>query len=69
MSKIEFTQKQINKINSLLKGEYNYDKMKTQSEIMYQLFDKSHSIYSGRAVVKVYKYLLTQGIDVEKISI
>ena len=56
---------EIKEINEILKTEYYYsDLLKTAQSIEYQCFSKSHSIYSGIGVIKVYKYLLSVGIDV-----
>jgi hypothetical protein len=54
----KLSEKDFYEINNILKNEYYYtDFIKTQPNLMYQVFDKSQSIYSGNCVVKVYNYL------------
>jgi len=63
----EIKQHEIAKVNKILKQEYYYgdeDKLKTSSQIDYQCFSKSHAIYSGLGVVRVYEYLKSVGINV-----
>jgi len=64
------TQKEIDRINNILHNEYHYwgisNSKMAWKDIEYQCFSKSHAIYSGYAVIKVYKYLLSIGIDVLK---
>jgi len=52
-------------INQILKGEYYYgSKLDSAMDVKYRCFTKSHAIYSGHGVVKVYEYLKSVGIDV-----
>ena len=61
----EITQQEIDKVNEILSGEYNYhSRLKLVSDIEYQCFSKSHAIYSGYGVIKVYEYLKSIGINV-----
>lgn len=63
----DLTHDHLDDINNILKDEYYYDdkcKIKSYIELEYQCFGKSHAIYSGYGVVKVYKYLLEQGFDI-----
>lgn len=69
MRKIEsITKEELEKVNDILKDEYYYLKtmpLKNASDVEYQCFGKSHAIYSGYAVIKVYKYLKSIGIDMD----
>lgn len=60
----DITEEEISKVNEILKDEYNYSPLKTASHIQYRCFTKSHAIYSGCGVVKVYEYLKSINIDI-----
>ncbi len=66
MRKIDsLSAEEIDCINQILKGEYYYSsKLNTSMDVEYRCFTKSHAIYSGLGVVKVYEYLKSVGIDV-----
>ena len=52
-------------INKILKDEYYHTRdIKTMEDMRYMCFTKSHSIYSGKAIVRVYLYLQSVGIKV-----
>lgn len=49
-------------INDLIKNEYNFSNgVNSWKHVEYQLFTKSHAIYSGKAVLKVSDYLRCNG--------
>lgn len=61
----ELTSQDIDKINSLLKKEYYYSMtIYSWEDVLYQVFSKSHSVYSGFGVVAVYDYLKSSNIDI-----
>ena len=65
----EITKQEIKEVNNLLKDEYYYDEkhpLTHWSDIDYHCFGKSHAIYSGYGVVRVYNYLKSVGIDIFK---
>ena len=56
---------EIQEINIILKDEYYYTtKLTSYSDIKYQCFSKSSSIYSGYAIIKVYEYLKSVDINI-----
>lgn len=59
----DITKEEIAEVNNILRNEYYYSPIKSCDGIAYQCFTKSHSIFSGIGVVKVYKYLKSVGID------
>jgi len=61
----DITTDEIKRVNEILKDEYYYsDSLNTASDIEYQCFKKSHAIYSGVGVIKVYEYLKSVGINI-----
>jgi hypothetical protein len=61
----DITTEEIKKVNEILKSEYYYSsELRNSSDIEYQCFQKSHAIYSGMGVIKVYEYLKSVGINV-----
>jgi hypothetical protein len=65
----EITKEEIEKVNEILEKEYYFRKpshIKDASDLKYQCFTKSHAIFSGIGVVKVYEYLKSVGIDIFK---
>tara|TARA_R110000737_G_C14525673_1_gene476245 strand:- start:125 stop:343 length:219 start_codon:yes stop_codon:yes gene_type:complete len=54
----DITEEEIKEVNKILESEYCYSgKLKNASEIEYQCFKKSRSIFSGMGVIRVYEYL------------
>jgi hypothetical protein len=65
----EITKEEIEKVNEILEKEYYFHKsspIKNATDLEYQCFSKSHAIFSGFGVVKVYEYLKSVGIDIFK---
>lgn len=59
------TQEEIDKVNEIVKNEYNYSSpMLSYSSMLYQCFTKTNAIYSGIGIIKIYKYLCSIGIDI-----
>jgi hypothetical protein len=64
---LELTSEELDKVNEILKKEYNYHiPLKCCGELEYQCFSKSHAIYSGYGIVRVYEYLKSIDIDIFK---
>ena len=58
----DLTEEEILKIADLTEDN-GANGIKSSFDVEYRVFGKSRSIYSGYTVVRVYKYLLTIGID------
>ena len=63
----EITKEEIDHVNDILEDEYYYNdymRLNTAQDIQYQCFTKSHAVYSGEGIVKVYEYLKSKGINI-----
>ena len=64
----DITENEIDEIRVIISNCYYGDEQCTERihwiDIEYQLFTKSRACYSGKAVVKVYQYLQSIGIEV-----
>ena len=61
----EISKDEIKVVNKILASEFCYRSPLTSAQdIEYKCFNKFHAVYSGRAVVEVYQYLRSVGIDV-----
>jgi hypothetical protein len=59
------TDEEFKSINEILSVEYWYTSpIKTASDLEYQCFSKSHALFSGYTIIKVYEFLKSVGIEV-----